>query len=185
MLTIVVGPRKENIETADKKNMRVYPLLIEEGNKFRCFQERTDYKTVGDVEILAIRWFLPFRALRLKLSPEIKKSVVEFLRQYHAKRCVDFDCYSFAVLVRGLKQHSKSYLWGLWNFRRPRLFPQVGDIVFLLSENRQRFHHAAVYIGWGLYLSVYGSGGDLEIATLKDMKKDYGAEDIVRAILCT
>ncbi len=185
MLTIIVGPRKENIVTVDKKDMRVYPLLIEEDGKFRCFQERTDYATVEDVEILAIRWFLPWRVLRLKLNAEIKKSIVDFLHQYHAKHNIDFDCYSFAVLVRGLKQHSKSYLWGLWDFHRPRLLPKVGDVLFFLSENRKRFRHAAIYIGYGLYLSVYGGGGDLEVATLKDMKKDYEAEDVVRATFCT
>jgi cell wall-associated NlpC family hydrolase len=56
--------------------------------------------------------------------------------------------------------------------------PQPGDVVFLLSHAKHptEFHHAAVYIGHDLYLSVYGLGGDLNVATLEDMAKAYKAK---------
>ena len=183
MLTIIVGPKKQNIVTADGKNMRVYPLLVMEDGMLRCFQERLNYGVVEDVEVLVMRWFLPFGLIRLRLELDILSGIVEFLHDQHAKENKAFDCYSFAALVRGLKQHSKAYLREVWDFHRPRVLPRVGDIVFFLSDKRKCFHHAAVYIGSGLYLSVYGAGGDLEVSTFKDMKKDYGADEVVRAIV--
>jgi cell wall-associated NlpC family hydrolase len=58
---------------------------------------------------------------------------------------------------------------------------KVGDIVFLLKSKENDFRHAALYVGHGLYISVYGAGGDLEFSTLKDMLRDFDAEHVVTA----
>jgi len=83
-------------------------------------------------------------------------------------------------MASGLERPHNIKVWDKFREVRPnRWRRRVGDVVFLLSEKRQRFHHAAVYIGLGLYLSIYGGGGYLEAATLKDMKRDYKASDVL------
>lgn len=183
MLTIIVGPVKETIITVDGKKFRVYPILIEEDNELRYLQNRLDFAGVKEVEIFAVRWFLPFRAFRLKLTPEVTKGIMEFLHRYHTKQNLFFNCYSFVSLVCGVEWSHGQGLWRkFWNIKPCRWWCRVGDVVFLVNHERKHFHHAAIYIGLGLYLSVYGGGGDLEVATLKDMKRDYRAKDVVLVV---
>lgn len=183
MLTLVVAPNKEEVLTADGRTMKVYALLAEGNGGYHCFQEQLTYGQVDDVEIFVVKRLLPFWAIPLNLTPGIKRGIVEFLAHYHGKQNLSFDCYAFAGMTLGLQQHDKKHLWSLWDFCPLRLLPKVGDVLFFfLAEDRQLFRHAAVYIGRGMYLSVYGAGGDLEISSLADMRRDYGAWDVVRAI---
>ncbi len=172
--------------TADGRRMRVFPLMIKEEGELRCFHEREDYRAVDDVEILIRPWYLAFCSTKLVLTPETKKALVEFLHCHHAKVNMTFDCYAFACLVAGIPsdQHPHwGFEWGQWwNTSWCEAEEGTpGNIVFLLDSDLF-FHHAAIYVGFGMYVSVYGGGGDVEIATLADMKKDYGAG---KAILVT
>ena len=65
-----------------------------------------------------------------------------------------------------------------WEKRRKPFFMKPGHVVFF-ETGENEFIHVAVYIGYGLYLSVYGGGGDIEITTLADMKKAYIETDRV------
>jgi len=77
--------------------------------------------------------------------------------------------------VKGVKVHKVPYMIAFWerNKKPRRLIP--GSIVFYGSGETQ-FHHAAIYLGAGLYISVYGAGGDLEVATHRNMLRDYRAK---------
>lgn len=62
-----------------------------------------------------------------------------------------------------------------------RAYVLHGKKLRFLQEQFERFHHAAIYIGCGLCISVYGAGGDLEIATLQDMKRSFKTNQVVVA----
>jgi len=181
MLKIIVFPSREKIITADRKIMRVYPIFTEKGERL---QDCTDFAGMKDVEISVLHWFWPFRALKLNITSEVKRGVVEFLHQYHARQDLSFDCYSFVRLVYGIdREHHTEFMTRFWKICTYRWWRRkIGDVAFLIDFESNYFHHAAIYIGLGLYLSVYGAGGDLEIATLKDMVRDYGAKDVVSGV---
>lgn len=185
MLTLVVAPWKEQIITVDGNHMTVYPVLVEDSGKFGYLQDHTDFAEIEGVEILAIRWLSRFQFVRwclhLKLTPEVERGIIKFLNRYHAKQNRQFCCYAFVGLVCGVKgePHDQVRWLELWSVKAYRWQRVVGDVVFLVSNHKKLFHHAAIYIGRGLYVSVYGAGGDLEIATLEDMKRDFGAKDVV------
>lgn len=183
MLTLIVTQKKEKIVLTDGWCMNVYETVIKKHDKFLDFQEQTKFTDIKDVEISVEKWFLPFRARKLKLTQNIKKSIIDFLHNQHAKSDLSFDCYSFACSVCGIDPNQKiKYLRQFWNLRRYWRLKKVGDVVFLCDIANNFFRHAAIYIGSGLYISVYGGGGDLEITTLKDMKKDYKSKNVVLAI---
>jgi len=177
MLTIFVGWRKQFIGTEDEKTMKVYPLLVKANGKYQYLNDQ-EFSDVADVELIVTRWFIPFLGVRIRLTSKLKKGIITFLNEYHAKQYIDFDCYSFAELVENVNQEklpeSRSTLW------QPRhrvLRRKVGDIIFMRNHKEKNFH-AAIYIGLGLYLSVYGAGGDLEVATLRDMKRDFKTPEL-------
>jgi hypothetical protein len=179
MLTIFVGPKKETIETVDGRVCSVYPTLVETDGKVGYLQSCTDVSNVTAIKMLLLRWYLPHLAVRLKLTAAVEQAALHFLHHYHAKQNSAFDCYSFACVVAGMSDAPKKDIIKHWRIIRRRL-PRRGDVVFLLhSPDNPFFRHAAVYIGWGLYLSVWGAGGDLEVATLKDMQRNFEAQKVV------
>lgn len=175
MLTILVGLRKGRLTTADGKHMFAFPMLVWTDGKLTVMQEREGFGNIKDVEILVFKKYLPYLALRARLTEPLRRGITMFLQTYHAKTDLSFDCYAFANLVAGVPQHDKSLLLKYWNLTKLSWRRRVGDIVFFLGEDPLHFKHAAVYIGYGLYISVYGAGGDLEISTMRDMRRDYGA----------
>jgi len=110
----------------------------------------------------------------LALDGDVKRAIISFMRDYHAREDFAFDCYAFANLVRSIEPHRLRVLRAYWTLKTLSKRPRAGDIVFLL-KGHDHFRHAAVYLGSGLYLSVWGGGGDLEVATLKGMMRDFGA----------
>jgi hypothetical protein len=178
MLTIYVSPRNHQITTADGQIMTVKGVFVREAGGFVSlydFEPPTDLK---DVQIVLVRKYLKNKILQL--PAELKQAMVHFFREYHAKINMGFDCYAFANLVKGVKVHKVPYMVAFWDtFRMPWRIP-LGSIVFFQS-GETTFHHAAIYIGSGLYISVYGAGGDFEVATLKQMKRDYRASEVVVA----
>lgn len=170
MLTIYVGPRYQDLLTADEHQVTVKEIVVREKRDFIDLQDYEPSRELRDVEIV-LRNGLYGR--RLSLPPELKDAIVHFLRKYHAKQNTSFDCYAFVNMVKGVEAHKVYCMHGFWKVTpKPRHVP-VGSVIFLCSETH--FYHAAVYIGFGLYISVYGAGGDLEVATLKDMKRDSRA----------
>ena len=181
MLTIFVGPKNEIVQTADGSLMRVYPMFEKEGGRLVHIQKRTDYSDIKEVEFFFVWRPLPFVAFKKKLTVELQKAIVDFLHLYHAKG-TPFSCWSFTCLYRNV--HTSSELprsWrNLWQVRR-RLLKRAGDVIFLTNQDPKRFH-AAVYLGWGRYLSVYGVGGDLEVSTLRDMRRDFEINEVLNVV---
>ena len=178
MLTLIVGPRRQTTITADGRKMRVYQLTTWKDGRFQVFHD-TQYSTeTHEVQMFCIRWR---RQWPINLSPDVSRGIAEAVNHYHAKEDLTFDCYAFVNLVRRLTPHRVVSMCEFW-VTRPRWFSsRVGDIVFLVNNEENYFYHAAVYIGFGLYLSILGAGGDLEVMTLEDMKRDFGASRVLVA----
>jgi hypothetical protein len=130
--------------------MRAYPAFVEENKKLVLLNERLDYSDVGEIEIIKLFRFTSRIALRFQLTPELKRSIIDFLHRYHAKQDLSFSCYSYACLYAGQSLPTDTVtawdaFWKIKNrwFRRKK----VGDVVFLLNRKERHFH-AAVYIGW-------------------------------------
>lgn len=177
METIYVRPRDVPITTVDGYQMSVKLVLVRGAGGFISLRDWEPSSELNDVEIVLVR---KFRSKRFQLPYNVKQAILHFLQRYHAKQDISFDCYAFANLVKRVEVHKVPYMLKYWNKRPKPWFIQVGSVVFFES-GENRFHHAAVYIGHGLYISVWGAGGDLEIATLKSMRRDYDAERVMFA----
>ncbi|MCF7898875.1 MAG: hypothetical protein K9L31_02910 [Candidatus Pacebacteria bacterium] len=130
------------------------------------------------IEICTNIWML---LVNLNITPEIKRVVINFLCSQHVVRDKEYDCYLFVCEYYKIENHKKKYLMEYWELKKQRFWPKVGDVLFLLDTSKQVFKHAAIYVGYGLYVSIYGAGGDIHFATLKDMKKSFGGKDIFLA----
>ncbi len=181
MLTIKTGSLKQFIVDVNGLRFNVYQVIVcDENGKIQHLQDCTNFVALKEIEIISRRWCL---TRKLNISLSIKQGIVKFLNCYHAQQKLFFDCYSFVNMVYGVKQHKKKFLKDFWNIKPYRWRSKVGDVIFLVNKKENYFYHAAIYIGFGLYISAYGAGGDLEISTLKDMRKDFGAERVLKATL--
>lgn len=174
MLMIVVSRRKQPVYTADGSRGRVRMAFIRKNKKLKILQEQEDYQGVTSVRFVSKTWW---RVKRLSRHEGLEWAVAEVLRRHHAKSHEWFDCYSFACLVHRVPENKKqlSKKWVVVD----RKAPKVGDVIFFLDKRGDRFRHAAVYLADGIYVSVWGAGGDLEFGTLEDMRKTYKDDVIV------
>jgi hypothetical protein len=177
MLKIRVLPVKVGITTADGLEMKVSGAVARNGEAPWC-SLADYYRPESDLEIRT-----GFFGRILRIDPITKAGILKFIRQYGESKDMFFDCYAFVGSVRGVLSHTVEYMLAFWKVRRLRWRrPAVGSVVFLTIEEECAFRHAAIYVGRGLYISVYGGGGGLEISTLADMKHDFGARDVLLAM---
>ena len=185
MVKLIIESRKERLITADGVQMIVHPVYVQETNGDQVVLQDYHGECVTDVSVHLLRYHLarwiPWmnRVLKFEMPERLRKGIVSYFRRYHAQQSPHFDCYGFVCLVHEvdpLAVDRESWLRkGSHIFRWER---KTGDLVFLMNLKEELFHHAAIYIGKGLYLSVYGVGGDLEVATLRDMRRGYKAKDV-------
>ncbi len=181
MLTMKTGPLKQSIIDVSGLRFSVYQVIAcDENGKTQYLQDCTNFVALKEIEIIARRWCL---TRKLNINLRTKQGIVKFLNHYHAQQKLFFDCYSFVNMVYGVNQHKTKFLKDFWDTKQYRWRSRVGDVIFLVDKKQNYFYHAAIYIGFGLYISAYGAGGDLEVSTLKDMRKDFGAELVLTATL--
>lgn len=168
MLTILVGGT-EYIRTSDGQFMKVCAARAHTSAGFQPLQ-----KVQGYFSEISMR-FGPFRR-NIPLNDRLRAGISRFIAHFQGKENLDIDCYAFVNLVYGLPVHTCRQLYRYWNLKPLRFSPRLGQVVFLLRPSEQGFRHAAIYVGRGLYISVYGAGGDLEISNMKDMFEDFEAE---------
>ena len=180
MLSICVSWSKSTMTDIEGLVMREYPAFTEQNGQLIHIEYCETFPDLEDVEIILTRGFLPFLFIRLKLPEKLKAAIITFFRCCQGKVDPSFDCYSFACMVHGVDASSgSSFLWRFWKrvpwWRRR----SIGDTVLFLDQDKKLFRHAALYLGLGVYLGVRGSGGNLQFATLRDMKKDQRADSAV------
>jgi len=175
MLTVIISKKKIQLTGADF-TCKVNKVYVRFGERFKHFQSPTmKYENLDRVRfVLKTR----FGYARFKKNKELSDAVISFLHNYYGKVDIGFDCYAFATTVKGIPVHTREYLLRFWKLS-PLRKPTPGDVLFFV--NGFTFSHAAIYLGKGLYISVYGAGGDLEVSSLRDMRKLYKAGDVMMA----
>lgn len=186
MLAIYVTKRRHTICTADNQVMRVRSVYVRENREFVPLQEAAEFSHTRGVRFILKSW----RGLKRMRGGDIgvvERAVSRFLETWHTLIDESYDCYAFVNDVYDLPRHRVNRFhehWELYPFHEEGL--HIGNVVFLTTPHalagRDMFHHAAVYLGDGLYISVYGAGGHLEIASLRDMKVSYRAKEVYIAV---
>lgn len=127
---------------------------------------------------------------RLDLPVGIHDAVLTYLKK-RSQGELDklwFDCYTFACLSKGMPPptiENGVIKWGKisdhWKMVEVTDTLEAGDVFFFhsLKENFD-FKHAAVYIGHGLFLSVFGIGGELEVTSYDQIMKLWGADGVFK-----
>lgn len=98
--------------------------------------------------------------------------------------CVDFVTFIFGMYAENEVNKFQRKNWNFYRFQKKYLFE--GDAICLGRKNSKRPNcllpgkilHFALYIGNGLYLSVFGNNGPLKAATLNAMKTLYNANEV-------
>jgi len=185
MLTITIGPKKGVVITADRRYVKIFPAFIEQQGETVRLNDYARSGEIDHVEILLVQENKPSSTKqRLELAQGHEKGIVHFLNRYQCEQNMSFDCYAFATMINDLPQHAKLHALTHWNFEPIRSLPKAGQTIFLMSafdDENMIFAHAAVYLGSDLFISVYGAGGQLEFSTLRDMIRDFRANDVLLA----
>ncbi len=178
MQKLIVSSQRVTGPSADGIIVTAFKTFVETENGMYDLCNYFDFQELDDIEIISQKSFF---SVRLNIPPELKKAIIDFLLTQHIHKDDKFDCYSFVNKYHNVEEHKKSYLMNYWKLKKLVFLPKVGDVVFFLDTSRQLFRHASIYVGWGVYVSVYGAGGDIHFATLKDMKNSFGGENIFLA----
>ena len=173
---IVIGRRQMTIVTTDGLQMRVRPLYVRKEGVYKRLHECNQFDDLSTIKIvLKGRWG---KISRIPRNALLEKALRIYLQSYHTRAPMSFDCYAFVNLVQDVTTHKVAYMHAFWDIEQLRRKPEVGDILFLGDFKEHFFMHAVVYIGLGLCISVYGGGGDIEVSTIADMKRELNAKDV-------
>lgn len=167
MLRLITNNQDQTIIFRDGLEFEVKKLLVWDEDDHKDLRDLEPIIHFNDIEFIILNNF--FR-IKVHLPINLRQAVVKYLNHYHTKMVMFFDCYAFANLVTNQPEHSKKWVNEYWKLVPKPWFIKRGEVIFLMEG---KYKHAAVYLGYGLYISVYGAGGDLEISTLKQMKRDY------------
>lgn len=174
MLTILVSRNDITVIETTGFAAQVRNTIVKEGDKYVSLQDSQPFQEYDDIEMVLMGRFFD---RKLRLTTELKMAIKRFMREYHAQQNIEVDCYAFANTLKGIKPHKVHNMLRYWNIKRLWWRPKPGSVIFLV-KGKKHFRHAAIYIGRGLYISTWGAGGDLEIASLKSMKRDFGANRV-------
>ena len=83
MLTLSVESREESIVTADGIQMFVRGTVAREGSEFISLRDWEPSTEVVDVEVVVGKRFF---SKKIQLPQDVKRAVLNFLRNYHAKQ---------------------------------------------------------------------------------------------------
>lgn len=177
MSTIIITPRRVKIADSEGRSFIVrYLALVQAGTR----KSLHDGRSFADIEPLEFRLAAWWWSNRLPVPHRVLKATEQFLIK-HQGQDHSLDCYDFACMANDIPMHDKKWLFAFWN-ERSASRRKPGDTVMLIDKEHHMFHHAAVYLGRGLYLSVYGHCGDLEVSTLEDMRRSFNGKDVITVI---
>lgn len=180
MLRLFVTPYQAIGKSSSGEDMFAFVTMTENGAGGWCsHHDNREKQLCDDVEIFSNVLLDSF--IQIDLSLKLRKTISDFFHYRHVEPDQAFDCYSFVNDFCDIRQHEKSDLATYWKVEKPKQVPRSGDVYFFLDTEKERFHHAAIYLGLGIYVSVYGKGGDIEFASLSDLKSSFGGMDVFHA----
>lgn len=118
------------------------------------------------------------------LPEEMLEKLAEYLRSSLNKSPEEFDCAAFVNYMHGIPYTPGSFEPGRWDIvpLSVDMALHIGEIVFIADTQGQtltnalQIQHYAIYIGDDLYLSQFGIGMKLIVASLEEMKKGYACD---------
>lgn len=180
MFSLFILSHKEMIEDRHGDPYRVQRVYYKYGEEMHTLQGTSPLPPLDDVEIWRELWKGTF--LRIRVWKELRQAILNFMLFKHMKADDDFNCHAFACEYADVPRHEIPQIFDHWKLERRRV--KRGEVVFLFSPQVENgevcmfFHHAAIKIGFDLYLSVWSAGGQLEVATMGDMVKYYKATQV-------
>ena len=130
----------------------------------------------------------------IPISGSLGQAIANFINRHRNNDSgdSDIDCYGFANLVGGNPKHIAPMWPEFWKVRT--VTPdkiQAGNIIFMNGDEATgneidiivekkpfRFKHAAVCVENDLFISVFGSNGDIEFATYDDLQRSYQTDEV-------
>lgn len=184
--SIYIDHKSSPLITAEGIHMSMREMFVERQGALTPVRHIERFDNVTDVDLFML---LPGGLSRLNATALVRANIAQFLREQHARVEMDYMCFNFAHQMafgepRPKHNHSGDPYWKYIPIHAAWLLPR-GAIIKLhrgTENGRTPFAHAAVYLGKRLFISVYGAGGDLEVSTLDDMKRDFKAPYVVRSI---
>jgi cell wall-associated NlpC family hydrolase len=131
----------------------------------------------------------------IPISGNLSQAIADFINN-HREKDSGIDCYGFVNLAAGVPKHIAPMWPKFW--KTETVTPsaiQSGDTVFMNGNTHKesevniivqgktfRFKHAAICIADDLFISVYGSNGDVEFATYTDLQRSYQTDEVQVAV---
>jgi hypothetical protein len=177
--SILITSITQNITTVDDLNFSVRQLVFKNAaGELRSLHDDLPFTELEQVQMWIIWCTKPYISTRLRLSDRIEQAITCFLQKHQGQGTV-LDCYDFVCQTFGVSEHKKAVLLRHWTVHPWWYRKKPGDPILLINTKEQQFRHAAIYLGHGLYLSVYGKGGDLEVSTLRDMRREFKTNKVL------
>lgn len=169
----------QHLLSAEQVGCQVQRLLYSAAYDYEYLSEIKEISPISNVS-LSLQVWGPIR-LPVRLPHTVTRTVAEYLSNRHLTEDITYDCYAFATEAAGLERHEKAYLLGYWNLEPNPKRLRPGDVAFWMTIAEHRFHHAALYIGHNLYMSVWGMGGQLEVTTRSAIQHIFEGPDFFKA----
>lgn len=181
---IVIKDRLDTFHSSDGVEAQTYRTLVREEGTYKILNtyEPLVFPTTITIE-KAVKVGRRYHKKKLGIPDFITKKISEFLQQHYVQGDMFFDCYDFVNFIYGHKYHVFQHWLDYWEIKDDRKL-EVGTVIFIVSKTPVgfEFHHAAIYLGFDVFASVYGAGGGLEFTDLKLMQKVYGDEGAFLAL---
>jgi len=178
ILPVKVAPRYKKVSRIRRGiKMHIYPILVRTHKGLTPLIKHPTFEKVRDTKITYLSK-LGRRCGYIHPTPLLALAIKFYLERAQAKEIPDVSCYRFACWASGIAL-TKGDEW-LYEPKPYRM--KCGDVVFLFRNNGT-FDHAAVYLGRGMYIGVYGAGGELTVQTYHDLRRNTKGRRIVLARL--
>lgn len=159
--------------------VRTYPIVVVDRRKAKPLLAYRCRELIGIRDVRMYRHHgQMFRGI--PLSSQLRRAIARTLNRYNGKFEHSFDCHAFVHLACGVPLERDRPILNRWEPIAWSDGPNPGEAVFFVDLEHFIFHHSAIFLGRGLYLSVYGKGGILQISALSDMVHDYDTRHILR-----
>lgn len=181
---VVIKDLLDTFHSSDGVEARTYRTLVRNEGAYKILNtyEPLLFPTTITIE-KAVKVGRRYRKKKLEIPDFITKKISEFLQRHYDQGDMFFDCYDFVNFIYGHKYHVFQHWLDYWEIKNDRKI-EVGTVIFIVSKTPEglNFHHAAIYLGFDIFASVYGAGGGLEFTDLKLMQEVYGDEGAFLAL---
>gem|GEM_PF-5421638 len=143
------------------------PVLLADYSVEKHLSEVELWVSVGDTSI------------KLNMTRKVEAAVLHFLKKHHRIFTSQFGCYELVRTIHSLPKHNRRNVSDYWTPVDRK--PTNGDVIFLLNRGGY-FLHAAVSMGNGLYLSIFGIESYLALTTMEQMENAWQPEVVVTVV---